>query len=146
MVSLNWDMPSTDRFCCDHAHSRLRPLSAELIIDAMSDICEAIVEPWFVLLLLGTSVLSSPFTESGTPPLGEDGTLLWEPNLVGGIPAWTFQILIVGMVPMTLVASRPLNFLPDSLFEDETTNFFENDDTKRSPSVRLDAFGNIVKQ
>ena len=123
-ATTSWDTPSDiDKF-------GTRPLTASLISDCMRGIREPASEPWFPLLAFCLSVLCTPITETDTPPLGDDGQLLWAPNVTNGIPTWGFRILMT-LVFATLVVFYAIWVMPDNLDEiglvaDESEAAFES--------------------
>mmetsp|Transcript_4892 Transcript_4892/g.7623 ORF Transcript_4892/g.7623 Transcript_4892/m.7623 type:complete len:600 (-) Transcript_4892:1622-3421(-) len=106
-----WDLPNLSRF--DGGHNAY--LSSDFIWEAMEGIREPLVEHWFVFLMVGITVLLTPFTEPSTPPLDDTGNLVWAPNLVNGIPAWAFQIVMI-LVPLTIFLLYCIMAMSDDLF------------------------------
>ena len=91
-----------------------QPLTGNLIKEWMKDIREPAVEPWFPLLALCLSLMCTPITETDTPPLGDDGQLLWPPNITNGMPTWAFRVLIA-LLLATLVLLYAIWIMPDDL-------------------------------
>lgn len=89
----SWDTPDLSRFRGGH----VLVVSGEFIWNAMEEIREPVTNGWFLVFVLAT-ILATPITEPSTPPLDENGKLLWAPNNVRGIPSCAFQIILV-LVP-----------------------------------------------
>jgi hypothetical protein len=110
VVANSWDVPGDiDKFGA-------RPLTADLISDCMHGIQEPATESWFSLIVLCLSVLCTPITETDIPPLGDDGQLLWEPNVTIGLPTWAFRILVALLVS-TDILLYAIWVMPDDLGE-----------------------------
>jgi len=107
-----WDSPPTARF-------GEQKLTHELLSTIMDGIYEPYVRGWFVPLVfvLSFAALPTMFTSAGLPPLGTEvnGTYPdFRPTTVGGLPDWTFKLLMVSVV-FTLTLLYGVYKLPDEL-------------------------------
>ena len=119
-----WDQPNVSKFGKDR-------LTSDFIWKAMENIREPVTEPWFVILVLAFSVLSTPITAGSLPAIGSDGLLVSDPGAVFGIPAWAARI-IVSMIPTTLFLLYAISCIPNNLFpenesEDDSEDWEEDE-------------------
>ena len=121
----SWDTPK------DVGKFGALPLTPNLIRGYMYGIREPATEPWFSLLALCLSVICTPITETDTPPLGDDGQLLWAPNVINGIPSWAFRI-ILALIVTTLVSFYAIWVIPNDL---DGIGFVVADDTEDESST-----------
>ena len=101
----DWDIPALSRFG-DHA------LSPELIWKSMKGIPEPMTNIWWVAFFFTIITLVSPFTPENEPPLTDEGSFLWVPALVRGLPWWYFKMLIISALS-TVILIAAISKAPD---------------------------------
>jgi hypothetical protein len=75
---------------------------------------DPVVDCWFLLWGLAASLLLTPITVPNMPRLDESDNLLLAPNVIRGIPSWSFQIIPVTVFLMYAICSIPNNLLPNA--------------------------------
>jgi len=101
----NWDIPSLSRFG-DHA------LAPELIWKSMEGVPEPMTNLWWVFFFFTTITLCTPLTPENEPPITAEGTFLWAPALIRGLPWWYFKLLMISAVS-TLILLVAIFKAPD---------------------------------
>jgi len=96
-----WDVPKLRRFGDV-------PLSSDLLTKSMEGVKEPFANPTWLLMLLFSLSMLTPWTAESQPPLQDDGTFsaFAPPTIIDGLPWWAFKILVLFAVPtlMLLVA------------------------------------------
>lgn len=102
-----WDKPKTVRF-------GEKPLTPNFVWKTMEGTWEPLTNPALVFLLFFIITVTVPFIPEGIPALSEDGTFLFPPATVAGIPHWAFKMLMVSVVGtvtvLVMVYNMPTEF------------------------------------
>jgi hypothetical protein len=100
-----WDKPKTTRF-------GERPLTPRLVWKSMEGTWEPLTNPALVFLLFFIITVAVPLIPEDMPPLNEDGSFLFPPATVNGIPHWALKMMMISLVG-TIAMLAMVYHMPD---------------------------------
>mmetsp|Transcript_616 Transcript_616/g.1462 ORF Transcript_616/g.1462 Transcript_616/m.1462 type:complete len:734 (-) Transcript_616:133-2334(-) len=107
-----WDIPKMSRF----GESTLTP---EGVCKSMDGFYEPMASGYWNALMFATISFVTPLVAPSEPPLAEDGTFLYLPNTVHGLPWWAFKIILLSVIPFVVLLAALYKIPRDFPMEDE---------------------------
>lgn len=124
----DWDKPKMTRFG-DY------PLTPTVIWKSMEGTWEPFTSPALVFLLLFMATITIPIGPGSVPPLDANGTFVFLPDTIRGIPYWAFMMIMLSIVAYSVVVimiyNLPLNFA-NSVLDPDTIELLPKEMEKRT--------------
>lgn len=109
-----WDVPKLSRF----GGTTLTP---QMIWKSMHGFDEPMTSVYFNVLMFVSISFVTPLVAPSEPPLAEDGSFVFLPTIVDGLPWWAFKAILVCVIPMLVLIYAISKVPKDFPMEDEAT-------------------------
>jgi hypothetical protein len=109
-----WDIPKMSRFGGNES-----TLSPQLIWDSMDGFFEPMTNLSWVCLMFFSVSFTTPLLAQFEPPFADDGTFVYPPTIINGLPWWAFKIIIIVIFPYVLLFAAIYQIPDDFPLDDE---------------------------